>query len=78
MYRFAASCVLALGLAGCSHEPSPTQSEAVTGDATGPGSQACALARWQAQTAPVVGKRDGQDVLDTGEAESAEGAAPCR
>jgi hypothetical protein len=78
MYRFVAVLVLASGLAGCSHDPRPEAPEESAGEPSGPSSQECALARWQAQTAPVIGKREGQEALDTGEAESLDGAKPCR
>lgn len=78
MYRFVAALVLASGLVGCSHDPAAEPPGVIKDDPGGVNSQACALARWQAQTAPVIGKREGQEALDSGEVERLDGAKPCR
>jgi hypothetical protein len=76
MYRAALALWLAVELAGCSHAPEAGQ-PATDSNGASPGAAGCAQARWQAQTAPVINKRQGQDALDNYDPDGGEGAKPC-
>jgi len=77
--RGALVVTLAWGLVACSHEPGQQRREgAAAGENCVPGTdQGNWRARWQAETAPVINKRQGQDALDNDEADAAEAMVPC-
>ena len=78
MIRGALVLTLACGLMACSHEASRQQKDGNAAErCTSEGDHANWRARWQAETAPVIDKRQGQEAMDNDEADIAERMAPC-
>ena len=75
--RRGACLLFAFGLlAGCSHDAEPGRTAAGSAAPAPDCSQPNWRLRWQAETAPVITKRQGQDALETFDAEG-DGPAPC-
>lgn len=77
MFRATAALLLSATLAACGSAPRdagvvPGQAEVARPHG------GCAQSDWQAQTAPVINKRQGNEALEKYEAESQEQGAGCR
>lgn len=76
--RGALVLTLACGLMACSHEATREHNDDSAADRCAPeGGTADWRARWQAETAPVIDKRQGQEAMDNDETDIAERMVPC-
>ncbi|WP_263261322.1 hypothetical protein [Pseudomonas sp. RIT-PI-S] len=78
MYRAFVVLAVAYALAGCSHDNAASQPAVQAAPPAGTAEGGCAEADWQAQTAAVINKRQGQEALDNYDTENGEeGHKPC-